>query len=83
MRPLETWACVHDRVVVLPSMLNAGHLPMAATCPSDAPFPPQASRILSYLGDHLMLLTTMNLRDYLLLKVGLPACLDCLLAWCS
>ncbi len=30
----------------------------------------QASRILAYLGDHLMLLTSMNLRDYLLLKVG-------------
>lgn len=35
------------------------------TCPCR-----QASRILAYLGDHLMLLTSMNLRDYLLLKVG-------------
>ena len=31
----------------------------------------QASRILDYLGSHVMLLTSMNLRDYLLLKVEL------------
>lgn len=31
----------------------------------------QAARIFHYLGDHVMLLTTMNLRDYLGLKVEL------------
>jgi hypothetical protein len=31
----------------------------------------QASRILDYLGSHVMLLTSMNLRDYLHLKVEL------------
>lgn len=31
----------------------------------------QAARILEYLGSHVMLLTTMNLRDYLYLKVEL------------
>ena len=29
----------------------------------------QASRILHYLGSHVHLLTSMNLRDYLFLKV--------------
>jgi len=29
----------------------------------------QAAAILNYLGDHVMLLTSMNLRDYLILKV--------------
>ncbi|KAK9819871.1 hypothetical protein WJX72_003475 [[Myrmecia] bisecta] len=31
----------------------------------------QAARILHYLGEHVLMLTSMNLRDYLLLKVEL------------
>jgi tryptophan 2,3-dioxygenase len=31
----------------------------------------QVARILSYLGDHILMLTRMNLRDYLQLKVQL------------
>lgn len=42
-------------------------------CPAAPPPLPalQASRILQYLGSHVMLLTSMNLWDYLLLKVEL------------
>jgi len=29
----------------------------------------QAARMLHYLGDHILMLTSMNLRDYLRLKV--------------
>lgn len=61
---VECWAFIaHNRVEAALDLAAAGHWHVAAARIM------QTSRLLHYLGDHILLLTSMNLRDYLLLKV--------------
>lgn len=57
--------------MALARLASAAELAAAASWHGAAARLGQATRILGYLGDHLLLLTSMNLRDYLVLKVEL------------
>jgi tryptophan 2,3-dioxygenase len=62
----ECWAFIAlARLQSAADHATAGHFHVAAARAH------QAARILDYLGDHVMLLTQMNLKDYLDLKVEL------------
>lgn len=60
----ECWAfVVHNRVAIAQQCAEEGQWNIAAARII------QAARMLHYLGDHILMLTSMNLRDYLRLKV--------------
>ncbi|KAL0039762.1 hypothetical protein WJX77_007166 [Trebouxia sp. C0004] len=60
----ECWAfVVHNRVAIAQQCAEEGQWNIAAARII------QATRMLHYLGDHILMLTSMNLRDYLRLKV--------------
>ena len=62
----ECWAFVgHNRLRSALQAAQEGHWHVGAARAA------QAARILHYLGSHVLLLTRMNLRDYLQLKVEL------------